>query len=116
MSPRRTRRRPDPAPPPSGPEQVESWPDGDWVIRLVPGAASAKAYLCPGCDQEIPPGMPHLVAGLALTPGLPSAGTGIGPAGSGGCSAAPGAGSADERRRRPAVTLNPIPARHQGTR
>ncbi len=41
--------------------------------------------------------MPHLVAWPSLDPGLPSAGTGIGPAGSGGCSAAPGAGSADER-------------------
>jgi hypothetical protein len=69
MSPRRTRRPAPPAPPPSGPEQVESWPDGDWVIRLVPGAASAKSYRCPGCDQEIRPGMPHLVAWPSLTPG-----------------------------------------------
>jgi len=81
MSPRRARRLPDGAPrrerpgagrqtakgrhgrsAASGPERHESWPDGDWVIRLVPGQTSAKSYRCPGCDQEIPPGAPHLVA------------------------------------------------------
>ena len=45
-----------------GPERVESWPDGDWVVRRIPGAGSAKAYRCPGCDQEIVPGTPHVVA------------------------------------------------------
>ncbi|HXZ69890.1 MAG TPA: ATP/GTP-binding protein [Streptosporangiaceae bacterium] len=45
-----------------GPERAESAPDGDWVIRPVPGAASTKTYRCPGCDQEIPPGTAHLVA------------------------------------------------------
>src|SRR5215831_16250290 len=35
-----------------GPERTESAPDGDWVVRPVPGAASTKAYRCPGCDQE----------------------------------------------------------------
>ena len=54
----------------AGPEHTESWPDGDWVVRLVPGASSDKAYRCPGCDQEIPAGTPHLVAWPALTPGL----------------------------------------------
>jgi hypothetical protein len=44
-----------------GPEQVQSWPDGDWVIRPVPGAAAAKTYRCPGCDQEIWPGVAHVV-------------------------------------------------------
>ena len=48
MSPRRTRRRPDPAPPPSGPEQVESWPDGDWVVRLVPGRRLGQGLPVPG--------------------------------------------------------------------
>src|SRR6266516_3845487 len=46
MSPRRVRRapektRPDPV------DQVESWPDGDWVVRPVPGAAATKLYRCP---------------------------------------------------------------------
>jgi hypothetical protein len=52
-----------------GPERTESAPDGDWVIRLVPGAASTKTYRCPGCDQEILPGVGHLVAWPADTPG-----------------------------------------------
>ena len=63
------RRGPDSDPAAAGPEQIESWPDGDWVVRLVPGAASAKTYRCPGCDQEIPPGMPHVVAWPSLNPG-----------------------------------------------
>jgi len=45
-----------------GPERTESAPDGDWTVRMVPGAASTKSYRCPGCDQEIPPGTAHLVA------------------------------------------------------
>ncbi|HEY6275628.1 MAG TPA: ATP/GTP-binding protein [Streptosporangiaceae bacterium] len=52
-----------------GPERAESAPDGDWVVRLVPGAAATKAYRCPGCDQEITPGTGHLVAWPAHTPG-----------------------------------------------
>ncbi len=78
--PRRSRRGSGPAaagagrgpgsePASAGPEQTESWPDGDWVVRLVPGAASAKSYRCPGCDQEIPAGTPHLVAWPSLSPG-----------------------------------------------
>jgi hypothetical protein len=78
-TPRRSRRGAGPAaaaagrgpgePSSVGPEQTESWPDGDWVVRLVPGAASAKSYRCPGCDQEIPAGTPHLVAWPSLSPG-----------------------------------------------
>ncbi len=44
-----------------GPAQVEQWPDGDWVVRQVPGPAAVKTYRCPGCDQEIRPATPHLV-------------------------------------------------------
>jgi hypothetical protein len=85
MSPRKARRRPAgmpsrprrggsrPAParggPPGeeaairlGPPQVQSWPDGDWIVRQVPGPAATKVYRCPGCDQEIPPGLAHVVA------------------------------------------------------
>jgi hypothetical protein len=40
----------------------ESGPDGDWVVRSVPGAASAKAYRCPGCEQLIRTGAGHVVA------------------------------------------------------
>jgi hypothetical protein len=52
----------DPAPVRLGPEQTQAWPDGDWVVRQVPGSATAKTYRCPGCDQEIMPGTAHLVA------------------------------------------------------
>ncbi|MGD0686019.1 MAG: ATP/GTP-binding protein [Streptosporangiaceae bacterium] len=44
-----------------GPERTEPWPDGDWVVRQVPGAAALKTYRCPGCDQEIAPGTAHVV-------------------------------------------------------
>lgn len=64
-----TGRGPDDDPATAGPERTESWPDGDWVVRLVPGAASVKSYRCPGCDQEIPAGTAHLVAWPSLSPG-----------------------------------------------
>ena len=43
------------------PDPVEEAADGDWVVRPVPGAATGKSYRCPGCDQEIRPGIPHVV-------------------------------------------------------
>ena len=50
-----------------GPPKTEEWPDGTWVVRRIPGAAATKMYRCPGCDQEIMPGKPHLVAtGLSI--------------------------------------------------
>jgi hypothetical protein len=42
--------------PPAG-ERVE---DGQ-VVRRVAGS-SARSYRCPGCDQELRPGTPHVVA------------------------------------------------------
>ncbi|SNR92302.1 hypothetical protein SAMN04488107_0665 [Geodermatophilus saharensis] len=54
--------RPGSRPPLSArPERVEEAGDGDWVVRSLTGAASTKPYRCPGCDQEIRPGTPHLV-------------------------------------------------------
>jgi hypothetical protein len=44
-----------------GAETVEEAGDGDWVVRRIPGASSGKSYRCPGCDQEIRPGTPHVV-------------------------------------------------------
>lgn len=44
-----------------GVDQVEEWPDGDWYVRGVTGAAVDRVYRCPGCDQEIR-GVPHLVS------------------------------------------------------
>lgn len=49
----------------TGGQRLESGPDGQWAIRRISGAAATKAYRCPGCAQEIPPGMPHLVAWAA---------------------------------------------------
>lgn len=37
-------------------------PDGDWKVRHIRPGQSGKTYRCPGCDQEIAPGTPHLVA------------------------------------------------------
>jgi len=36
--------------------------DGRWVVRSVPGSAATKTYRCPGCDQLITAGVPHIVA------------------------------------------------------
>jgi hypothetical protein len=43
--------------------------DGRWIVRSVAGAAATKAYRCPGCNVEIRPGTPHVVA-WPDTPGL----------------------------------------------
>jgi hypothetical protein len=61
--PRRGKRRGPPArrPPERRPENVEEAADGDWVVRAVSGSATGKLYRCPGCDQEIRPGTPHVV-------------------------------------------------------
>jgi hypothetical protein len=45
-----------------GPEQLVEWAGEQWVVRRISGAASTKAYRCPGCDQEIRPATPHVVA------------------------------------------------------
>jgi hypothetical protein len=44
------------------PDIVEQRPDGDWVVRRITGSASTKLYRCPGCDHEIRPATPHVVA------------------------------------------------------
>lgn len=64
MSPRRARRRDDGVPPlRAGVQPVtESHADGEWMVRPVAASAAAKVYRCPGCDQEIRPTLPHLVA------------------------------------------------------
>jgi hypothetical protein len=64
MSPRRARRK-DEAPAPlrtRGVAVPESHPDGEWIVRMVPAESAGKSYRCPGCDQEIRPSLPHLVA------------------------------------------------------
>ena len=42
-------------------EVVEEASDGDWVVRPLAGASTGKTYRCPGCDQEIRLGTPHVV-------------------------------------------------------
>jgi hypothetical protein len=71
MSPRRNRARRSPGGADSGDDsddagrrgtqRVEEWGDVDWVVRSLTGSSSAKNYRCPGCDQEIRPGTPHVV-------------------------------------------------------
>ena len=41
---------------------MESHPDGDSYVRKLTGSSSTKTYRCPGCDQEIRPATPHIVA------------------------------------------------------
>lgn len=44
-------------------QSTESWRGEEWNVRHVAGAsAQGKTYRCPGCDHEIRPGTPHLVA------------------------------------------------------
>jgi len=45
-----------------GTHRRERHPDGEWFVRPVTGAASGKAYRCPGCDHEVSAGAPHVVA------------------------------------------------------
>ncbi|MFF0448547.1 ATP/GTP-binding protein [Streptomyces sp. NPDC004609] len=43
--------------------RTESWQGEEWSVRHVAGASAAgKRYRCPGCDQEIPSAVPHVVA------------------------------------------------------
>lgn len=62
---RKNRRRDDesrPLGPTVSSRRVEQHSDGEWVVQRTTGSASTKPYRCPGCDQEIPPATPHVVA------------------------------------------------------
>jgi hypothetical protein len=64
--PRQNRRRVDaaaaaPRPLSTVGERRADWRGEEYVIRGVTALGAAKAYRCPGCDQEIRPGQPHLV-------------------------------------------------------
>jgi hypothetical protein len=43
-------------------ERREVWLGEEFVVRSVTGAGAGKVYRCPGCDQEIRQGVPHIVA------------------------------------------------------
>jgi hypothetical protein len=45
-----------------GHRKIESGPDGDWVVQSVTGSATTTPKRCPGCDLEIRPATPHIVA------------------------------------------------------
>ena len=65
MSPRKNRRAAPGRPSRGGgawAQETEEGPDGEWIVRAISGAGAAKPYRCPGCDQEIPPGVAHVVA------------------------------------------------------
>jgi hypothetical protein len=59
--PRHNRRRVEAplARPIGGAERRDEWHGEDYVVCMV--ADSAKAYRCPGCEQVIRPGVPHVV-------------------------------------------------------
>ncbi|MEU0691735.1 ATP/GTP-binding protein [Streptomyces uncialis] len=43
-------------------ESTQTWRGEEWSVRHVAGASTAgKTYRCPGCDQVIPSGVPHVV-------------------------------------------------------
>ncbi len=42
--------------------RVENGPGGEWIVRAVTGAAATRDYRCPGCDQIVVAGTPHVVA------------------------------------------------------
>lgn len=43
--------------------------EGEWLVRDISASAAVKPYRCPGCDHEIAPGVPHIVAWPAGTYG-----------------------------------------------
>ncbi len=70
MGRKRRNSRPSTPPRPLAMERsVQSHPDGDWHVRPISGAAATKNYRCPGCQQEIRPGTPHVVAWRDDVPG-----------------------------------------------
>ena len=48
-----------------GPQTVPgpSWTNGEpFIMRHIGSSAAKKFYVCPGCNQNIPPGVAHIVA------------------------------------------------------
>ena len=61
--PRQNRRREPESSRPLGGTATEraEWQGRDYLVRHVPGSSATKTYRCPGCDQEVRPGVPHVV-------------------------------------------------------
>ncbi|WJY67850.1 hypothetical protein [Corynebacterium auris] len=48
-----------------GTQEVDgpSWTKGEpYLVRVIGAGAARKFYVCPGCNQNIPPGVAHVVA------------------------------------------------------
>ena len=48
-----------------GTQEMEGpgWTNGEiFKVRQIGSAAATKYYICPGCNQNIPPGVAHVVA------------------------------------------------------
>lgn len=43
-------------------DRYEDWGGEEYVVRRLTGSGSGKPYRCPGCDHEIRPATPHVVA------------------------------------------------------
>lgn len=44
-------------------QEGPSWTFGEpYLVRRIGSSAAAKFYVCPGCNQNIPPGLAHVVA------------------------------------------------------
>ncbi|GAA2187357.1 hypothetical protein GCM10009786_11930 [Leucobacter alluvii] len=45
-----------------GGARTESRAGTEWFVRDIPSQRAEKAYVCPSCRIEIPPGQSHVVA------------------------------------------------------
>lgn len=44
-------------------QEGPSWTFGEpYLVRRIGSSAASKFYVCPGCNQNIPPGLAHVVA------------------------------------------------------
>jgi hypothetical protein len=57
---RRNRRRHEPVRPLSA-GYASRQRHGEYIVQAVTGAQAGKAYICPGCNQQIVPGVSHVV-------------------------------------------------------
>lgn len=40
----------------------ETHRDGEWIVQQLAGSASGRSFVCPGCHQQVPASVPHVVA------------------------------------------------------
>lgn len=45
----------------AGSARREGYAGGEWFVRNVTGASATRDYRCPGCQQTLAPGTPHVV-------------------------------------------------------